>query len=81
MTYSSFKGGVQVKDGQFTMLMSGSTSWSESLKGKTSTALLGSGTITVSGSGVLRVYGDTRRSTTPSSYPATPTARRCPSAA
>ena len=59
MTYSSFKGGVQVKEGLFTMLMSGSTSWSESLKGKTSTDLLGSGTITVSGSGVLRVYGDT----------------------
>ena len=59
MTYSSFKGGVQVKEGQFTVLMSGTTSWSESLKGKASTALLGSGTVTVSGTGVLRVYGDT----------------------
>lgn len=57
--YSQFKGGVHVKEGQFTVLMSGSTSWGQSLKSQKSSDLLGSGTIAVSGSGILRVYGDT----------------------
>lgn len=58
LTYGEFKGGVQVKDGLFTMLMSGKTCWGQALGGKNSQKMLGAGTITVSGTGVLRVYGN-----------------------
>ena len=57
LTYCEFKGGVQVKEGLFTMLMSGKTGWGEALSGKDSQTMLGAGTVTVSGTGVLRLYG------------------------
>ncbi len=57
LTYGEFKGGVQVKEGQFTMLMSGKTGWGQALGGKDSQTMLGAGTVTVSGTGVLRLYG------------------------
>lgn len=57
--YSQFSGGVRVKEGQFAVLMTGKTAWDVALSGTDSKSLLGAGTITVSGSGVLRVYGDT----------------------
>lgn len=57
LTYGEFKGGVQVKEGQFTVLMSGKTCWGEALSGKDSQTMLGAGTVTVSGTGVLRLYG------------------------
>lgn len=58
-TYGEFKGNIQVKEGQFTVLMSGKTSWGYALSGTKSTSLLGTGTkITVSDSGILRVYGE-----------------------
>lgn len=57
LTYGEFKGGVQVKEGQFTVLMSGKTCWWEALSGKDSQTMLGAGTVTVSGTGVLRLYG------------------------
>ncbi len=58
LTYGEFKGGVQVKEGQFTVLMSGKTGWGQALSGKDSQTMLGAGTVTVSDSGVLRVYGN-----------------------
>lgn len=58
-TYGEFKGNIQVKEGQFTVLMSGKTSWGVALSGTKSTSLLGTGTkIRVSDSGILRVYGE-----------------------
>ena len=57
LTYGEFKGGVQVKEGQFTVLMSGKTGWEQPLDGKDSLTMLGAGTVTVSGTGVLRLYG------------------------
>jgi len=57
LTYGEFKGGVQVKEGLFTVLMSGKTGWGQALDGKDSQTMLGAGTVTVSGTGVLRLYG------------------------
>ncbi|MDY5597889.1 MAG: hypothetical protein SPG40_10410, partial [Kiritimatiellia bacterium] len=57
-TYREFSGGIQVKEGQFTFLMTGNTGWGVALSGTDSKSLLGAGTVTVSDSGILRVYGD-----------------------
>ena len=53
--WGNFTGGVRIEEGTFSLAMSGSSGWSESLNGKTSSYLMGPGTITVTGTGMLSV--------------------------
>lgn len=57
-TYGEFGGGIQVKEGKFAVRLTEKTKWGFALSETDSKSLLGNGTITVSGSGVLHVYGD-----------------------
>lgn len=53
--WGGFTGGVRIEEGMFQLVMSGKSGWGESLDRLDSTTVLGSGSINISGTGMLSV--------------------------
>ncbi len=55
INWGNFTGDVRIEAGTFSLAMSGTSGWSESLNNKDSATVIGPGTITVTGTGVFSV--------------------------